>query len=172
MTPVIKAILHQMLHCPYHGMTRRIFLEGKAMELLAYKLEQIYPEDRFKSVSIKASDAERVYHAAHLLARDLENPPDIMTIARSAGLSRAKLYRCFRQIMGVSPSEFLRNQRLQTAMQLLQDGELNVTEAALMVGYTNLSYFAKAFKLMYGIAPGELRAQKTARISPPTMMPI
>ncbi len=77
---------------------------------------------------------------------NLDNPPDTMELARSVGLSRAKLHRCFRRVHGVSPFEYLRNHRLRTAMMLLQSGKINVTEAALSVGYANLSYFSKAFK--------------------------
>jgi AraC-like DNA-binding protein len=103
-----------------------------------------------------------VHHAADVLVANLENPPDMTLLARSVGLSRSKLHRCFRQAYGVSPFEYLRNHRLQTAMLLLQGGEVNVTEAALTVGYTNLSYFAKAFKAMFGVAPGGLLQYSTA----------
>ncbi|MBM9616732.1 helix-turn-helix transcriptional regulator [Desulfobulbus rhabdoformis] len=157
-TPLIKSVLHQLLHCPYCGTTRQIYLEGKTMELIAHMLEQLCPRGGCcHGCPVKSSDADRAHHAAHMLIRDLNNPPDIIKIAKSVGLSRTKLFRCFRQTFGLSPFEYLRNRRLQMAMHLLQDGEVNVTEAALLVGYTNLSYFAKAFKLMFGIAPSELR---------------
>ena len=156
-TPVMKAVLYQMLHCPYHGITRQLFLEGKAMELLSHKMEQLDPGAASCGATIKPSDMERVHQAARLLIHDLENPPNIMTLANSVGLNRDKLHRCFRQVFGLSPFEYLRNQRLQTAMLLLQDKEVNVTQAAIMVGYANMSYFTKAFKSMFGINPGKLR---------------
>lgn len=34
-TPAIWGILEQIIHCPYHGLTRKFFIEGKVMELLA-----------------------------------------------------------------------------------------------------------------------------------------
>jgi len=157
MTPVMKAVLYQMLNCPYHGTTRQLFMEGKAMELLAHKLDQLNPGNGTHEPGMVSPDVDRVHHAAQLLVHDLENPPDISTLSRMVGLNRNKLHYCFRRIFGLSPFEYLRNQRLQTAMQLLQDGEVSVTQASLLVGYTNLSYFAKAFKSMYGIAPGLLR---------------
>ena len=163
-TPVMKTGLYQLLHCPYSGTTQQIFLEGKSMELIAHMLEQLCPGCRCcYDCAIKTSDTERVHHAAHMLVQDLNNPPDIMEVARSVGLSRTKLFRFFRQTFGLSPFEYLRNHRLQMAMHLLQDGEVNVTQAALMVGYTNLSYFAKAFKSIFGMAPSELR--KSFRIT-------
>lgn len=164
-TPVMKVVLYQIIHCPYTGMTRQLFLEGKAMELLAHKLEQLCPGSGRHDYSMKPSDVERIHHAAHLLVRDLNNPPDIMTLTKLVGLNRDKLHQCFRKVFGFSPFEFLRDQRLKTAMLLLQDGELNVTQAALMVGYSNISYFAKAFKLKFGITPGELRKASPSSFS-------
>ncbi|WP_419657286.1 transcriptional regulator, AraC family [Desulfosarcina variabilis str. Montpellier] len=155
-TPLMQAVLHQILHCPYSGMTGQLFLESKAMELLAHKIEQLHPNGRSSNGALKSSDQECVHHAAEVLVNNLENPPDMNLLARSVGLSRSKLHRCFRLVYGLSPFEYLRNKRLQTAMQLLQGGEVNVTEAALSVGYANLSYFAKAFKNTFGLAPGEL----------------
>ncbi|WP_320044308.1 AraC family transcriptional regulator [uncultured Desulfobacter sp.] len=158
LTPVMRTVLYQLLHCPYRGTTQQIFLEGKSMELIAHMMEQLCSGCRCcYAGTIKTSETERVHHAAHMLVRDLNNPPDIMEIARSVGLSRTKLFRCFRQTFGLSPFEYLRNHRLQMAMHLLQDGEVNVTQAALIVGYTNLSHFAKAFKSIFGMAPSDLR---------------
>ncbi|WP_320040238.1 AraC family transcriptional regulator [uncultured Desulfobacter sp.] len=158
LTPVMRTALHQLHHCPYRGTTQQIFLEGKSMELIAHMMEQISSGYGCRyDCALKASDKERVHHAAHMLVRSLNNPPDIMEIARSVGLSRTKLFRTFRQTFGLTPFEYLRSHRLQMAMKLLQDGEVNVTQAALMVGYTNLSYFARAFKSTFGIAPSELR---------------
>lgn len=162
-TPLMRMILQQILHCPYSGRTGRLYLEGKAMELLAHKIEQLHPANVPLDGTLKFADRERVLHAAEVLVANLENPPDMTQLARSVGLSRSKLHRCFRQTHGVSPFEYLRNHRLQTAMRLLQDGEVNVTQAALTVGYTNLSHFAKAFKAMFGAAPGELLQRSPCR---------
>ena len=127
------------------------------MELLAHKIEQLHPNGRSSNGALKSSDQECVHHAAEVMVNNLENPPRY----ESAGTVRraepgANCHRCFRLVYGLSPFEYLRNKRLQTAMQLLQGGEVNVTEAALSVGYANLSYFAKAFKNTFGLAPGEL----------------
>lgn len=158
-TPAMRMVFHQIFNCPYTGAIRRIYLEGKVMELLAQKLDQLRGRESFLSgrpASLKPSDIERIRHAADLLVRNLEDPPDMKVLARSAGLSRSKLYRDFPKVYGLSPFDYLRSRRLQTAMHLLQAGEINVTEAALRVGYANLSHFAKAFRSMFGVSPKEL----------------
>lgn len=155
-TALMRAALHQVLHCPYCGKAGHFYLESKAMELLSHKLAQLHPSGGCRNVKIKRTDYERILHVAEILVNNMENPPDTMELARTVGLSRSKLQRCFRRVYGVPLFEYLRNHRLQTARQLLQSGEINVTEAALRVGYANQSYFAKAFKIMFGVAPGTL----------------
>jgi AraC family transcriptional activator of pyochelin receptor len=155
-TPLMGAILQQILNCPYAGHAGRLYLESKAMELLAHKMALLHPAGSSLQGPLKSADRERVRQAAEVLAANLDNPPDATLLARSVGMSRSKLHRCFHRVYGVPPFEYLRNHRLQTAMLLLQSGGVNVTEAALSVGYANLSHFAKAFKAMFGAAPGEL----------------
>lgn len=158
-TPAMRMVFHQIFNCPYTGAIRQLYLEGKVMELLAQKLDQLQNRGSFltgKSAALKSVDIERIRYAADLLVRNLEDPPDMKALARAAGLSRSKLYRDFPRVYGISPFDYLRSHRLQTAMHLLQAGEINVTEAALCVGYANLSHFAKAFKSMFGISPKEL----------------
>jgi len=155
-TPLMQAVLHQILHCPYCGKTKQLYLESKAMELLSHKLEQIHPSPVLPDNALKRDDYDRVLHAAEILVSNVEEPPDVQQLARLVGMSRSKLHRCFRRVYDISPFEYLRNHRLETAMLLLQSGETNVTEAAFRVGYSNLSYFSKAFKIMFGVAPGEL----------------
>ena len=101
------------------------------------------------------ADIEKIRYAAGVLADDLENPPDMTALAHSVGMGRSKFYLCFREVYGLSPFEYLRTQRLEEARRLLQEGAMNVTAAALSVGYSHLSYFAKSFKSMYGLSPRE-----------------
>lgn len=163
-TPVMKAALWQVLNCPYQGKVRQLYLESKVMELLAYKLEQLRLGGTTSNnvPFVKKVDIARVEQAAELLIHDLENAPDLSLLAHSVGLSRSKLHRCFCVVYGMTPFEYLRHYRLQTAKLLLQQGEINVTEAAFSVGYANLSFFAKAFKAMFGVTPSEI-CQKNSR---------
>ena len=153
--PQMRQALNQILTCPYRGKTRALFLEGKAMELMARKLEQIRSETRplSKPAGVRSIDIERIHYAGELLLQDPINPPDISALAGKVGMSRTKFYKCFRQVYGYSPLDHLRSHRLQVARRLLRQGGHNVTEAGFAVGYSNLSYFSKLFTAEFGIPP-------------------
>lgn len=156
-TQPMRAVLDQMLRCPYSGMTRELFIQGKALELAAYKIEQIEGGGQhIPKASILSSDnVKRVRHAAWLLNQDLENAPSLDELARKVGMCRSKLHQCFCQAYGITPFDYLRNQRFEAALRYLQEGKMNVTETAYAVGYSSLSHFTKAFKKHFGFPPGK-----------------
>lgn len=152
-TPAMEIALHQIFNCPYQGVTKRLYLESRALELIAYKLEQMTARMGTFKKAIKPDDLDRVCHAKEILTRDLEFPPTLFELAGSVGLSHAKLNRCFREVYGTTVFGFLRQARLEQARFLLEEKQINVTEAALSVGYSSLSSFIHAFSNHFGIKP-------------------
>ena len=158
-TPPMQTALHQILGCPYHGLTRQLFLESKAMELMAYKLAQ-FESDPVKTKRppvLKSDDLERIHYARDLLIKDIENPPDLVGLARMTGLSRSKLHHNFRAVYRVTPFNYLRDRRLEKARISLDEGNMDVTEVAYSVGYSSLSHFAGVFKQYFGMSPSNYR---------------
>jgi AraC-like DNA-binding protein len=158
-TPSMHMALHQILSCPYHGLTRQLFLEGKAMELMAYKLAQ-FESDPVKTKRppvLKSNDLERIHYARDLLIKDIESPTDLVQLARSVGLSRSKLHYNFRIVYGTTPFDYLRNRRLEKAKISLDEGNMDVTEVAYSVGYSSPSHFTKVFKQYFGMPPSNYR---------------
>jgi signal transduction histidine kinase/ligand-binding sensor domain-containing protein/DNA-binding response OmpR family regulator len=70
-------------------------------------------------------------------------------------LSRSQLFRKFKTICDISPAEFIRNERLKYAYELLKEGEMNVNEVAYQSGFSSASYFITSFKKKYGKTPNE-----------------
>jgi len=155
-TPLMQAVVYQIINYPYHGLTRQLYLEGKAYELIAYKLglSLSHKKEHQKTFTLRPHDIERVHHARELVSRDFQNPPKLLDLARAVGLPHPKLNFCFREVYGTTIFGYLREMRLNKAKSLLDEGRMNVTEVAYEVGYSSLSHFAKAFKAFHGAAPG------------------
>lgn len=78
-------------------------------------------------------------------------------IAASASISPSECLRCFRDMIGTTPNQYLRTQRAQRAAELLCGTGLPVTEIAAQCGFQDSSYFARAFRQVYGCGPTEYR---------------
>ncbi|RLA86994.1 MAG: hypothetical protein DRG58_11305 [Deltaproteobacteria bacterium] len=151
MTASMHMAIHQILNCPYQGLTRRIYLEGLALELIAHLIaEDIQPK---APPALRPADREKISHAREIISRDLENPPTLLELARLVGLSHTKLNRGFREIYGTTVFGYLRKIRLEQAKLLLEEQRMSVTEAAFSVGYNSLPSFSTAFSRHFGLKP-------------------
>jgi len=155
LSPIMDVAVRDLLDCPYTGLMKRLYLESKAIELIAHKIAQIAPTDgsRRPSPGFRQDDMERVRHAEDILRHDLENPPGLFDLARSVGTNHAKLNRGFKVVFGTTVFGYLRKMRLEKAKHLLEEEGMNVSETAAGVGYNSISSFSKAFAAHFGLNP-------------------
>lgn len=78
-------------------------------------------------------------------------------MADAAAVSRSGLQRKMKQIMGVTPLDFLKEARMKHACHLLSTTTMNVSDVAYACGYTDPKYFSRSFKASVGKSPKEWR---------------
>ncbi len=79
----------------------------------------------------------------------------VSELAHELGMSRSNLLRKVKKLTDLSASQFIRQVRLQNAMEMLQEDSFNVSEVSYKVGFSSTSYFIKCFRDHYGYPPGE-----------------
>ena len=80
---------------------------------------------------------------------------NVEMLVQEMGLSRSTLYLKFKEITGLSSSEFIRNVRLKRAVQLFDQSNFSVKEIMYKTGFSTASYFSKCFKKQFGVVPSE-----------------
>lgn len=160
-TPEMEVVLHQILHCPYHGLTKRMYLEGKALELLTLQFSQFVQDDRIsQSSGLRSDDVERIHYAREILLARLHNPPSLIELARIVGINDNKLKLGFRQVFGTTVFGYLHHCRMERSRQYLKAGDMTVSDVAKAVGFVNRGYFAASFRRKFGVNPGDYLNQK------------
>jgi AraC-like DNA-binding protein len=103
--------------------------------------------------------ARRAFGAGNAIARsiahvssNLDAAVSIDDMAARAHMSRAVFHRKFKQATTMSPIQFVKSMRLNTAAMKIAGG-ITVNEAAQEVGYVSPSQFSREFKRMYGQSP-------------------
>ena len=84
----------------------------------------------------------------------------IADLAAAVGLSAGHLHRAFRATTGTTPLAFIHERRIRRAADLLAEGGVSVTEAALRVGYLSPSHFARTFRQVMGTSPARFRKER------------
>ena len=88
-------------------------------------------------------------------------------LARVMGMSRSQLHRKLTTTTGQSVSQFIREYRLERAMELLRRGDLTAAEVAESVGFGSATYFNTCFNEFYGFTPGEARNKAVETLNLP-----
>jgi AraC family transcriptional regulator of arabinose operon len=99
----------------------------------------------------------RVLDAMNFMCRSLDRKLTLDDVADAGGLSASRLSHLFKLQVGATPQQFLEQQRLNRAMQLLEMTPLSIKEIARQVGFDNPFYFTLRFKRHTGKSPREYR---------------
>lgn len=84
-------------------------------------------------------------------------------IASRMGISRVQLYRKIKALTNYSPTDLVRNLRLQQASRMLKSSDMTIAEVCYAVGFTSHSYFTKCYREYFGELPSESQ-KRTSKI--------
>ena len=79
----------------------------------------------------------------------------IPEIAELMNMTPSKLEREVKRLTGLTPIKYLNDFRLSKAKSMLEKGDMSIFEVSYALGFKSMSYFGKAYKEKYGIAPSK-----------------
>ncbi|MBD2465930.1 helix-turn-helix transcriptional regulator [Oscillatoria sp. FACHB-1407] len=94
------------------------------------------------------------------ISQNLHQEIQVADLAEVAKISHFYFCHVFKQSIGISPYQYLIQQRVERAKQLLQDSEMAIAEIALECGFSNQSHFTRRFQQMTGLTPKVYRNQQ------------
>jgi AraC-like DNA-binding protein len=83
----------------------------------------------------------------------------LATAAQLCDLSPFQFSRNFKKEHGFTFRDFVVRLRIERAAELMKDSAVSVTEAAFVVGFNDLSYFARMFRRQIGVSPSHYRSE-------------
>ncbi|MCK7624721.1 AraC family transcriptional regulator [Streptomyces sp. RS10V-4] len=112
---------------------------------------------------------ERLNDAMEHIERHLDGTVGAAELARIAMTSEYHFRRMFSALAGMPLSEYLRRRRLTVAGAEVLAGERTLLDIAVRYGYGSGEAFARAFRAVHGVGPGEARRTGAALRSQPRM---
>jgi AraC family transcriptional regulator len=152
--PVIQQLaLALRLEIQTGSMSGQLYGESLGTALaarLAANYAVIKPSLGFKASGLPQSRLERVidYMKANLV-QDLS----ILDLAKLASMSESHFSRSFKQSVGITPYQYLMQQRVERAKELLEKRSLSISTIALDSGFANQTHLTKVFRQITGMTP-------------------
>ena len=110
----------------------------------------------------QAIDDVVVARGLHFLHGHLGEAMNNQSIASAAGVSRTVFQRRFRQAMGTSVRDYLTQQRLKRARDLIENSELTFVDIAQRCGFKHQEYLGYVVQKHFGTTPGKMRGAAAA----------
>jgi AraC family transcriptional regulator len=91
------------------------------------------------------------------LAAEEEGRVGLRAVAKKVQMSYFHFSRAFKQSMGMSPTNYIAERRIERAKKLMQETELPIAEIALRSGFSSQSHFTTSFRRLAGVTPRSFR---------------
>jgi AraC-like DNA-binding protein len=157
MLPSMNEIISQILSCPYDEATCSFYFDLKVRELLYQVLQNTYRR-KGSIYQFTPWETARIYEAKNILETYIsKKPPSFRSLSRQVALNELKLKTGFRQCFNMGMFEWLAEQKMQHARQLILNTNKPIKAIAQLVGYPRSTNFITAFRKRFGTTPRSLR---------------
>ncbi|MBF2029843.1 MAG: helix-turn-helix transcriptional regulator [Oscillatoriales cyanobacterium C42_A2020_001] len=158
--PQIDAISHLFqAELDTESMGGQLYAESLAQVFIIHLLRQycvLHPKIPSHPQELPSARLQPVLDYIHSY---LDRPLHLAELAEVSGISQYYFCRLFKQSIGMAPYQYVLQQRMEKAKELLQQRKHTIAEIAVLVGCTDQSRFTKYFKNYFGITPSSFLKQ-------------
>jgi transcriptional regulator GlxA family with amidase domain len=130
-----------------HGIARQV--EGQ----FSPEIRRPFEDHAYGQVDSNPHQDETIIAAQEWLRQNSSEAIKMAELAQQMDLGMRSFNRRFKQAVGITAGEYLQNQRLGNARELLRTSNLSINEVAAQSGYQDSSYFCSRFKTRMGQTP-------------------
>lgn len=150
---ILRAI-NELYDIEQDGAIGRILKEGVVRKILGFQLAE--HERSIKEPSsngLAQEDLENLLRTVQYIEDNLGKKHAVSALAKRARMSEKQLQQAFKRLFQKSTSEFIVELRLEKSRELLLEANMNISEIAYDLGFSNASYYASLFKKKFERTP-------------------
>jgi AraC family transcriptional regulator len=136
--------------------TGRLYADSAATFLAVHLLQNYSTRELQAQMATVGLSYLKLKLVTDYINDSLEHELSLSELATKAQLSQYHFARAFKQSTGLSPHQYVIQQRIERAKQLLVQGKMTLSEVAIACGFSHQSHFNRHFKRLTGVTPKTL----------------
>jgi AraC-like DNA-binding protein len=127
-------------------------LADLALQELLIRIIQTQTAQRADNLKTVDTDSA-IYMITEYIRENITASISLKDLSEKACMSTTSFYRYFKRELGMSPIEFILNEKIKQAKKLLKNPGIQINEVCFMAGFDDCNYFIRLFKKYEGITP-------------------
>ncbi len=154
----ITALINKLIRvCSSADIAKNIFADLNLKELLI-RLVQSQVMSRVKLENTDTNNKTRLNYVLHFINEHLTSKILVNDVCRKAYMSRNAFFFWFKEQLGITPVDYINNERIKLAKQLLAENKYSITQISNQCGFSDSNYFIRLFRKTEGITPGAYKS--------------
>ncbi len=155
--PEMIQLLRQIKNYKGNGIAAKLFFESKLTEAISLIMEYNKQQSSLPSIKLSKADLLALNNGTAYINDHFNCDLSVDQLCRITCMGRTKLKLAFKEIYGMSITEYIQQRRLSHAETLLAITDFTIEQVSAAVGYSNAGRFANMFKKSTGVYPAEYR---------------
>jgi AraC family transcriptional regulator len=153
----IHQLIGRLIYIFTENNTAKDYFANLVLQELIVRLMQTKARMALTTNLQQLANTNRLAYAVKFVQENIHRNLTIRELADKACMSEPNFFRCFKQQYGITPVEYINQQRIQLSMKLLNNTVYSISDICFACGYNHLNYFLKVFKKATGDTPASYR---------------
>jgi AraC family transcriptional regulator len=140
----------------------KLYVESLSNVLAIHLLRQYTAPSSRLIVNESGLSERQILQIVEYINEHLHQDIKLADLATLLGISESHLSHRFKQSIGMAPYQYLLQQRIERAKQLLKEGDRSITDIAFLCGFNSHSHLSKQFRQLMGITPKQYRLDQSS----------
>lgn len=149
----VTGLINKLIRvCSGSDKAKNIFADLTMKELLI----RLVQSQHMQQVAIECDtqqNSSRIHYILHYIHEHLAEKIAVDALSRKAYLSRNVFFKWFKEQLGITPLDYINNERIKLAKQFLAIPENSIRSVSLQCGFSDVNYFIRLFRKTEGITP-------------------
>lgn len=137
--------------CMSTSIAKDVFADLTLKELLIRIIQTQTVKAIDEGIEIQANNP--IKEVTEFIKQNLKENMNLKSLSEKACMSTASFYRFFKRELGMSPIEYVLNEKIKCAKKLLKNPSIQINEVCYLSGFEDANYFIRLFKKHEGITP-------------------
>jgi AraC family transcriptional regulator len=153
----INSLLAHLIFILTEKNTAKDLFANLALQELTIRLMQTKARNVLLNNFQNYMSSNRMAFVVKYIHENLHTNISIKKLSDKACMSESNFFKCFKQQFGITPIEFINQQRIEKAKKMLKSTNINIEEVCLSCGYNNLNHFINIFRKYTHTTPAQYR---------------